>query len=356
MHDGKWESRMKLSLSDYFSRMITVPQIGNSGLQRLQSARVAVVGIGGVGSAAAFYLAKAGVGHLKLIDQDIVEPSNLHRLEAIDQSHLYHPKAEAMAESLSRLTPWTEASAIVETLRPTNVEELLEGSDVVVDGLDNFRTRYLLNAYSVKTSTPYLFTSAIQNQGHVGSFYPPRTACMECGLPNVTDRPEDSCENLGVTPTITGLVGSLAASETVNAILSPSMLQQSILMTIDSAIPDFFKVAVLKREECQACGKSSTETSKSGIGMPVVLCGGKTFNVLPEPGLTISLGQSRNSVFVEDVLTSTSTVLVYRKGQATVSLFRSGRVLVDGIETEEEALRIAREAWSLAGENAISVS
>src|SRR6266571_8918114 len=164
--------------------MTIIPEIGTEGLQRLQAARATVVGVGGVGSSAALYLSQAGIGHVRLIDQDIVEPSNLHRLYGMDQSHLYHPKAEAMAESLSKLTPWTEAEPIVDTLRATNVDELLAGSDIVLDGLDNFRTRYILNEHSVGTSTPYVFTSAIQNQGHIGLFHPPKTSCMECGLPN----------------------------------------------------------------------------------------------------------------------------------------------------------------------------
>src|SRR5712692_4900518 len=119
---------MKPALSAYFSRMTAIPGVGIHGLNRLQSARVTVVGVGGVGSSAAFYLAQSGVGRLRLIDQDIVEPSNLHRLHGMGQEDLYHPKTEAMAEFLSKLAPWTTTEPVVETLRLANADELLRES------------------------------------------------------------------------------------------------------------------------------------------------------------------------------------------------------------------------------------
>src|SRR2546425_317223 len=128
--------------------MTAAPEIGKAGLQKLQSAKVTVVGVGGVGSSISYYLAQSGIGRLRLIDQDIVEPSNLHRLQGLDRSDLYHPKAEALAASLQRLVPFSHFEAVVDTLRSANVRELLGESDVIVDGLDNFRTRFILNRHS----------------------------------------------------------------------------------------------------------------------------------------------------------------------------------------------------------------
>src|SRR5262249_24035745 len=125
--------------SAYFSRMLQIPEVGERGLRALQSARVTIIGIGGVGASVSYYLAQSGVGQLRLVDQDIVEPSNLHRLPELDSSSLYHPKAEAIASALSRV-PNVSIEPIVDTLRSVNVDELLEASDIVVDGLDNFRT------------------------------------------------------------------------------------------------------------------------------------------------------------------------------------------------------------------------
>src|SRR5437660_9018583 len=121
---------MSVQMMDYFVRQSAIPEIGLSGLQRLQSAKLAVVGAGGVGSAAAYFLASHGIGHLKLIDQDIVEESNLHRLLGMDDGDLHVPKAEALARKLNSRHPWTRTEAIVETLRTGNSRELLDQTNL----------------------------------------------------------------------------------------------------------------------------------------------------------------------------------------------------------------------------------
>src|SRR5712692_3380072 len=167
---------MSAQMLDYFARQSAIPEIGLSGLQRLQSGRLAVVGTGGVGSAAAYFLASLGIGHLKLIDQDIVEESNLHRLIGADHNDLHLPKAEVLGLKLSSRHPWTKIEAIVETLRVGNSIELLGEADLIIDGTDNFPTRSILNRFAIENNIPYLFTSAIANQGHLSLFNPPATA------------------------------------------------------------------------------------------------------------------------------------------------------------------------------------
>src|SRR5881397_779387 len=335
--------------------MTTVPEVGKTGLHKLQSAKVTVVGVGGVGSSISYYLAQSGIGYLRLIDQDIVEPSNLHRLQGLDQSHLYHPKAEALANSLQRLVPSSRFEAVVDTLRSANVSELLGGSDVIVDGLDNFRTRFILNRHSVRTSTPYVFTSAVQNQGHVGVFSPPETACLECRFDGVIDGPQDSCETLGVTPVITGLIGAVAAAETVKLILATSSNELGRLMTIDTLTSDFILTSIAKWEDCKTCGPSHVPEEELKAETLAVLCGGKTFNVLSRLN-DVDLTRASSLVPERSILTSTHSVLVFRKGNVRVSLFKSGRVLVDGVENREEALRIAGDVASLGAKPVSTIS
>src|SRR5712691_12910592 len=117
---------MNMQMMDYFARQTAVQEVGINGLKRMQSAKVTIVGAGGVGSSAAYFLASQGIGHLKLIDQDIVEESNLHRLLGMEQGDLHMPKAEALARKLNSRHPWTRTEAIVETLRAGNAGELLE--------------------------------------------------------------------------------------------------------------------------------------------------------------------------------------------------------------------------------------
>jgi len=327
--------------------MTTMPEVGQEGLERLQSAHVVVVGVGGVGGAAAYYLAKQGVGYLRLIDQDIIEPSNLHRLHGATREHLYHPKADVAAESLARDNPWTHAESIVDTLRTSNVQQLLSGCDLIVDGLDNFRTRYVLNQYSRDTETPYLFASAIAHQGHLALFNPPETACLDCLMPNVVDRDDESCENLGVAAATVGLVGAIAASQASNFILASHSNLKEHLLTFDTMTLDFVLTPIPKRAGCETCSNSRAKINQRSETV-TVLCGGKSADVLPDHPLGLDLQRVSHSIPNDLLLAKSETVLVYKMGDLLISLFRTGRMRIEGVRGRERALEAAKVVWELA--------
>ena len=335
---------MNITFSEYFQRQTLLPEIGNKGLERLRKTRVAVAGVGGVGAAAAEYLARSGIGFLRLIDQDIVEPSNLHRLSGVGQEHLYHSKAEVVAGTIARSNPWISLEPVVETLRPNNVAELLEGMDLVVDGLDNFRTRYYLNNHSLERRIPYIFASAIAAQGHVSVFAPPETPCLECLFPGVVDRPEDSCETLGIVPTAVGVVAAIAASESVKVLLGLPTLLKGGLLTVDMMGPDFLLSLVKRRDSCETCN-ASKKARNAPEGTLTILCGEKTFNVMPRRPLSLDLRMISQSVPHDGILAATNSLLVYRMGELVVSLFKTGRLLIKGAGGEGDALSIASEVW-----------
>lgn len=328
---------------DYFARQTAVQEIGTAGLKKLQSAKIAIVGTGGVGSAAAYFFASQGIGHLKLIDQDIVEESNLHRLLGVDHRDLHLAKAEVLARKLDSRHPWTRVDAVVETLRESNRSDLLDGMDLIIDGTDNFRARYILNRFSIENNVPYLFTSAIANQGHLSLFNPPRSACLECLMPIADPTSMDTCETLGVTPTIVGMIGALAASEAVKKILGSPTRILGHLITIDLAGPDFLLTLIRKREKCGVCNGSPPDAVHSDN--VVMLCGDNVANVLPEREAAIDLRSLKAKIPKESTVASSESVFVYNKQQHRVSVFKTGRLLIGNIHTEEDARRIAREVW-----------
>jgi adenylyltransferase/sulfurtransferase len=335
---------MNVQMLDYFSRQSALPEFGVSGLQRLQSAKLAIVGTGGVGSAAAYFLASLGIGHLKLIDQDTVEESNLHRLIGADPQDLHLPKAEVLGRRLNSRHSWTRTEAIVETLRAGNAEELLANNDMVIDGTDNFRVRYVLNRFAAGNNIPYLFTSAIANQGHVSLFNPPATPCLECLMPVTGQESVDTCETLGVTPTIVGMVGTLAATEAVKKVLELPTRILGNLLTLDLAGPDFVFTAIKKREKCEVCnGSPSGEVHHDNA---VMLCGDNVANVLPERDFVLDLQSLNSKVPRESVVASSESVFVYTKQLHRVSVFKTGRLLIGNVRTEEAAVQVASEVWN----------
>ena len=327
---------------DYFSREIAIPSIGREGLDKLQSSSVAITGVGGVGSSAAYYLAKSGVGHLRLIDQDIVEGTNLQRLHSATSEDLFHPKVEVIANRLSKLAKWCQIEPIIETVTEKNADELLRDIDMIFDGLDNFRTRYILNTHALRSGTPYLFMSAIAEQAHLALLNPPKTACLECIMPHVTDRFEDSCETLGVSPSITGLTGALGTGVALRFLLAHPSGWDEHLVTVDMSGPEFLLSKLSKRQDCEQCGHNRNRTSQPARAV-TLLCGEHTANVLPPENLTLELSKIRRDIPDEKILLSSTSVLVYRRGKFTVSLFRNGRFLIEGVENETQASKMARE-------------
>jgi len=333
---------------DYFSREISIPGIGLAGLQKLRESSVAIVGVGGVGSAAAYYLTRSGVGHLKLVDQDIVESTNLQRLHGATTKDLYYPKAEVIADRLSEEAEWCNVESVIETVTDRNASDLLRDVDLVFDGLDNFRTRYILNQFAAASKTPYLFASAIADQAHIALLNPPKTACLECIMPRVADRFADSCETLGVSPSITGLTGALGTGVALRFLLGNPNRWSDKLVTVDMAGPEFLLTKLARRHDCEGCGNSNVDRSGSDR-LVTFLCGEHTANVLPVSDLTIELSKIGSNIPSDKILLSSVSVLVYRHGEFTVSLFRNGRFLIGGVENETQAAKMAREISKQVG-------
>ena len=176
---------MPLYFEERYSRQILFPGIGPEGQQRLASSRVAVVGCGATGSALAALLARAGVGSLRIIDRDYVEPSNLQRQSLFDEADAAEslPKAVAAARRIASFNSDVVVEPEVADLTPANIERLLEGAEAILDGTDNFETRYLVNDYAIKHSVPWIYAAAVASYGVTMTILPAETACLACVFP-----------------------------------------------------------------------------------------------------------------------------------------------------------------------------
>lgn len=329
--------------NEFYSRQIVLKELGLKGQRKLAQSKVAVVGLGGLGTVSSLYLALAGVGHLRLIDQDTVELHNLHRQVLYSKKDLRYPKVEASAKRLRNAGPFVEVEPIAENINANNVEKLLSGMDCVVDGLDNMRTRYLVNRACAKLKIPYVFGAAIGVEGNLSVFAPPETPCLECVFPGVDDSNLLTCDIRGVLGATPGIIGTMQAMETIKILTGMGSPLKGKLLICDFSDMTFTAIDVYKRENCPACQGAPAPIPKVKEKL-VWLCGRKTANINPEKPLKLNLNQIYKAVKEQfKVRVKSSLAIIFNYKNYEISLFNGGRMLIKNVDNEKLALEIYRE-------------
>jgi adenylyltransferase/sulfurtransferase len=250
-----------------YSRQIVMPEIGATGQQRLADASVMVVGAGGLGSPALLYLAGAGVGRLGVVDSDEVELSNLHRQVLHATADVGRPKVASARDHLGALNPDVVVEKYELRLDSRNALELIAGYDIVLDGSDNFPTRYLVNDACVLAGKPLVYGALSRFEGQVGVLAAGTAPCYRCIFPTPPlPGTVPSCAEAGVLGVLTGVVGSLMATEALRLALGGFGVDGSEtglaggLLVVDLATPAFTTIAMAKDPDCPACGERPTIT------------------------------------------------------------------------------------------------
>ena len=332
----------KAFASEFYSRQVALKELGLKGQRKLAKSKVAVVGVGGLGTVSSLYLALAGVGHLRLIDQDTVETPNLHRQILYSLDDLHYPKAEVAAKRLEKLNPLLKAEPISENVNVGNVEKLLAGVDLVVDGLDNMFTRYLLNRTCIKLGVPYVFGAAIGIEGNLSVFAPPETGCLECLLPNLSDADLLTCDTRGVMGVTPGIIGTMQAMEAIKVLTGMGSPLKGKLMICDFNDMYFTTVDTSKAANCPACrGTLAPLERRERL---VWLCGRDTANVNPEKPLKLNLNEVYEIMRQRfNVRLKSHLAIIFDYKGLEVSLFNGGRMLIKNVQSEAVALKAYRE-------------
>ncbi len=245
-----------------YSRHLIIPEIGMTGQKRLKNARVLVVGAGGLGSPALLYLAAAGVGTLGVIDFDTVDESNLQRQIIHGVSDVGRLKAESARDSIAEVNPFVSVQVHAEALTNDNVMEIFSGYDLIVDGTDNFATRYMVNDACVLLGKPYVWGSIFRFDGQASVFWAEYGPCYRCLYP---DPPPPgmvpSCAEGGVLGVLCASIGSIQVTEAIKLLTGVGDSLAGRLMIYDALEMSYRTVRVRKDPECAICGKNPTITS-----------------------------------------------------------------------------------------------
>jgi adenylyltransferase/sulfurtransferase len=315
-------------------------EIGREGQNRLRGSSAVVIGLGGLGSVASAYLTMAGVGKIRLVDQDTVETHNLQRQILYSIDDIRKPKVEVATKRLQTLNPQVRLVPIAENVRESNVDEVITNCDCVVDGLDNMATRYLVNRACARKSIPYVFAGAIGMEGNLSVFRPPRTPCLECVMPGLDDKHMLTCETRGVLGTTAGTIGALEATEVIKLLAGIQPLLEGKLLICDLRETDFRTIDIQTRPSCNVC---QVKEPAPDVGQEKLtwLCGQNMVNVNPATSLKIDLRSvPRKLGKGSKIHLRTPLAVVFEFDGHEVSLFSHGRMLIKGVKSERSALEV----------------
>jgi molybdopterin/thiamine biosynthesis adenylyltransferase/rhodanese-related sulfurtransferase len=267
---GAWEAPEALLTPAQvrrYSRQLLIPEIGQRGQRRLLDSRVLLIGAGGLGSPIALYLAASGIGTIGLVDDDVVDESNLQRQVVHTADRVGMPKTESARMTLNALNPETRVVEHRERLSAENVERLIAGYDVIVDGTDNFDTRYILNDAAVRLRKPVVHGSIYRWDGQVTTFVPFEGPCYRCMYP--TQPPEElapACSVAGVLGVLPGIVGLLQANEVFKLLLGVGEPLAGRLLMFDATATTFDEVKIWRDPDCPACGTDAAVQRPASAG------------------------------------------------------------------------------------------
>jgi adenylyltransferase/sulfurtransferase len=323
---------MSLGPEDRYSRQVLFGGIGAAGQQRLAAARVAIVGCGATGSAIAALLARSGVGTLRIVDRDYVEPSNLQRQTLFDESDAAQslPKAIAAARRIAAFNSQIVVEPKVADLTPENVEELLAGVELILDGTDNFETRYLLNDYAVANNRPWIYAAAVGSYAVTLNVLPGMTACLACVFPESPRGTVETCETAGILNSAVNLVASIAASEALKRLVGAEEKMRRTLLSWDVWFNERAEISADRpRPGCQCCGGRDF-IHLEGEGRPhITLCGRNSVQI-HERHRPIDFAELTLRLEPHGTVRHNDFVLKFWHEPYEMTLFPDGRAIIKG--------------------------
>ena len=321
--------------------------IGVHGQARLASAHVAIVGCGALGSAAADSLARSGVGRLTIIDRDYVELHNLQRQSLFDENDVLEraPKAIAAAERLKRINGDVEITPVVADVTSGNIESLTAGAEILIDGTDNFETRYLINDLAVKTNRPWVYGGVIAGGGATMTIRPGVTPCLRCVFPIAPEAGSaPTCDAAGVLGPAVHVIAAFEASEAIKLAVGAAEQTNAGLISIDVWNLGFHATPLGEPDpECPCCGhRQFTFLDRPSIASEAILCGHDAVQVHPHPPVRLDLDELAARLRAIGEVSANRYLLRFSEpnSERELTIFPDGRAIIKGTEDPAEARRL----------------
>ena len=315
-----------------YSRQILFHGIGQEGQRKLLEAHAVLVGCGALGTLHAQALARAGVGRLTIVDRDYVETSNLQRQWLFEESDAAEglPKAVAAKRALNRINSCVRVTAEVADLTPANAEDLLANAAVILDGTDNFETRYLINDYAVREGVPWIYGAAVGSYGIVMPIMPGRTSCLRCIYPNPPSGIQPTCETAGVLNGLVAAIAALQSSEALKILSGNDGAVKPRITTMDVWTGDIRQIDQPGPvDDCPACGLGQYQYLDGSRRAPVSLCGRNAVQI-HERDRPLDLAELRTRLALLGQVRANEFALRFFVPPYEMTIFPDGRAIIKG--------------------------
>jgi molybdopterin/thiamine biosynthesis adenylyltransferase len=328
------------AIREKYSRQTLFAPIGEEGQQRLLASSVVIVGCGAIGAAAAGLIVRAGVGRVRILDRDFVEPSNLQRQTLFDEddARAAVPKAVAAERKLRAINSSVAVESLVADLNPRNARELLAGFDLILDGTDNFETRLLINDLAIESARPWIYAAAVASYGVTMTVRPGLTPCLACLLEFSSNGhgQEETCDTVGVLGPIVNLIASLEVAEALKLLSGREKALHGRLISCDVWGSRFQSIGVSRNAACRACVRRDFSYLHGQTQPHITLCGRDSVQI-HERGRTLDLAalEARLKTTVSDVRHN-EFLLCFRVEPYQMTVFADGRAILKG--TKDPAL------------------
>lgn len=320
-----------MTRDDRYSRQILFAPIGKEGQEKLTQSSVAIVGCGATGSATAALLARAGVGRLRIIDRDFVESSNLQRQSLFDEADAREslPKAIAAQQKLAQLNSGVQVEARVDDLTPENIAELLSGAQLILDGTDNFETRYLLNDYAISSSVPWIYAAAVGSYCATMNIIPGETACLACLFPHPPEAAE-TCDTAGILNSAAHLASALQSAEALKFLIGDQHSVRHTLFSWDIWKNEQAEIAAgSPHPNCRACAQKDFAYLNGSARPQITMCGRNSVQI-HKHGDALSFAEVCNRLLPHGRVKHNEFVLKFWREPYELTLFPDGRAIIKG--------------------------
>ncbi|MHA2226348.1 MAG: HesA/MoeB/ThiF family protein [Candidatus Hodarchaeales archaeon] len=305
-----------------FARQIVLKDIGETGQFKIRQSRVLVVGMGGLGTFSSLLLAEMGVGYLRIVDRDIVERTNLHRTPLFAIQDLDRAKVEVAADRLAKLNPSMKIDTHACHVNAANIDDLLEGIDIVIDALDNFETRRIINVACVQRNIPFIFCGVSARSGNLTVFnLENQSPCLSCLYHEINDDEMETCDITGIHPALLSIITGIQVHEAIQILVHNKSSLTNSLLFIDLLSLNFDKIPIQKNPNCPVCSTSSIKS-------------------IEPPNFDLSLIKIKLEKNFTLTQIGTHSLTLSLSNNVSMTIFKGGNILIRGAKTSQKATEI----------------